>query len=145
MVGSADDLGTRLERDLHDRVVAPHQARRAHWLDAHVSMRVDSEHIDARAAVRHVYELRQRLLLAVVQLDLRVSGEAAEVALPLDERVARREVLREAYERVVDRRVAVWVVLRHHHAHHVRRLPEWTVVPQALLEHGEEDPALHRL
>src|SRR5712692_3495134 len=40
----------------------------------------------------------------------------------------------------IDPRAAV----RHLHALDVRGLPEGTVVPQALLEHREEDPALHR-
>jgi len=53
--------------------------------------------------VRHLHQLGQCLLLAVVKLDF-VLGETPEVALPLDERIARREVLRETDECVVDRR-----------------------------------------
>ena len=44
----------------------------------------------------------------------RVAVDRAEVALAVDERVAQREVLRHAHEGVVDRLVAVGVVLAHH-------------------------------
>src|SRR5206468_855735 len=51
VVRRADDLGAGLERDLHYRIVAADQARRAHRLDAHIAMRVDGEYIDTGAAV----------------------------------------------------------------------------------------------
>ena len=69
----------------------------------------------------------------------------AEVPVPVDERVAQREVLGHARERVVDRLVAVRVVLAHHVADRVRRLPVLAVGPHALGVHAVEDPALHRL
>jgi len=106
---------------------------------------IDGEDLRAQALVRHLDELGERLLIAVVELDLRLAGETAEVPLTLDQRVPRGEVLRQANEGVVDRNVAVRVVLRHHDTDDVRRLPERPVVSQALLEHREEDPALHRL
>src|SRR3712207_8486064 len=46
----------------------------------------------------------------------------SEVALPVDQRLGHREVLRQADERVVDRRVAVRVVLAHHVADDARAL-----------------------
>ena len=145
MVGRAHDLRAGLERHLHDRVAAADQAWRAHRFDAHVAVRVDGEHVDARAAVRHVHELGERLLLAVVELDLRIAGEAAEVPLALDERIARREVLRETHQRVVDRRVPVRVILPHHFADDRRGFPVGPVAAEAHLVHAVEDPALHRL
>ena len=42
-----------------------------------------------------------------------VAVDGAEVALPVHERLAHREVLRHTDDRVVDRRVAVRVVLAH--------------------------------
>ena len=48
----------------------------------------------------------------------RVVVDRAEVPLPVDERVAHREVLCEAHERVVDRLVSVGVVVTHHVADH---------------------------
>jgi hypothetical protein len=51
-----------------------------------------------------------------------VAVDAAEVALTVDQRVAHREVLREPDQRVVDRLVAVRVVLADDVADHARRL-----------------------
>ena len=145
VVGRADDLRARLERHLHDRVVAADEPWRAERLDADVAMCVDREDLRAEAGVGHLDELGERPLFAVVELDLRVTGEATEVPLPLHERRARREILREAHERVVDRDVAVRVVLRHHLADNRGGLPEGPVVPEAHLVHCVEDPALNRL
>ena len=50
----------------------------------------------------------------------RVAVDAAEVPLPVDQRVAQREVLRHAHHRVVDRRVAVGVVVADHVADDAR-------------------------
>jgi hypothetical protein len=108
-------------------------------------VRVDGKDIDTCTAVRHVDELGQRLLLAVVELDLGVAREAAEVALTLHERIARREVLRQTHERVVDRHVAVRVVLPHHLADDGRALSERPVVAQTHLVHAVEDPPLNGL
>ena len=145
VIGRADDLGARNERDLHDRVIALHQTRLAERLDAHVSMRVQGEDLGANAAMHHLDELDERPLLAVHELDLRVAGEASEVPLSLDRWVAHREVLREPREGVVDRHVAVRVVLPHHVADDRRRLAERAVAAKAHLVHRPEDPPLHRL
>ena len=51
--------------------------------------------------------------LGVAHGGRRVAVDGAEVALAVDERVAQREVLRQADERVVERHVAVRVVLAH--------------------------------
>ena len=144
MVRGADDLGAGLERDLYDRVVATDEPRRAQWLDAHVAVGIDREDLGTQALMRHLDELREGLLLAVIELHLCLTREAAKVPLALHQRVPGREVLRETDERVVDRHVAMRVVFRHHHADDIRRLPEWPIVAQPLLEHRVEDPALHR-
>ena len=145
VIGRAEDLGSRLEGQLDDRVVPADKSRGAERLDPDVAVRVDREDLRAEAGVGHLDELGERPLFAVVELDLRVTGEATEVPLPLHERRARREILREAHERVVDRDVAVRVVLRHHLADNRGGLPEGPVVPEAHLVHRVEDPALNRL
>ncbi len=68
-----------------------------------------------------------------------------EVPVPVDQRIAQREVLRHARERVVDRLVAVRVVVRHHVADRVRGLAVLAVGPHALDVHPVEDAPLHRL
>ena len=71
--------------------------------------------------------------------------DRAEVALAVDERRAQREVLRQADERVVDRRVAVRVVLAHHVADDPRALHVAPVGLQAHLVHREEHAAVDGL
>ena len=61
-----------------------------------------------RAARAAIFARRH---LGVAHRPRRVAVDRAEVALAVDQQVAQREVLRHAHERVVDRRVAVRVVL----------------------------------
>ena len=75
----------------------------------------------------------------------RVAVDRAEVPLPVHQRIAEREVLHHADERVVDRLVAVRVVLAQHVAHHGRRLLVRAAGDQAQLVHRVEDAAVHRL
>ncbi len=113
--------------------------------------------LERAVVVRHEVD---RALVDLVEQQLRDRREArfrvthrrravavarAEVALAVDQRVAHREVLRQAHQRVVGRLVAVRVVLAEHVAHHARRLHGLGVVAQAHLVHREQDPALHRL
>ncbi len=74
-----------------------------------------------------------------------VTVERAEVARAVNQRIAQREGLRHAHERVVDRRVAVRMVAPHHVAHDFGALAELLVGGQVLLPHREEDAALHGL
>jgi hypothetical protein len=75
----------------------------------------------------------------------RVVARRAEVAVAVDERVAQRPRLRQAHEGVVDRRVAVRVVVAHDVADDAGALEVAAVRPVAAVEHGVEDPAVHRL
>ena len=75
----------------------------------------------------------------------RVVVDVPEVALAVDERVAKREGLREADERVVDRLVAVRVVGAHHVADHARTLESRSVRLQAGLVHRVENAPMHGL
>ncbi len=83
--------------------------------------------------------------LGVTEGGRSVAVERAEVAVAVDERVAQREVLREANERVVDRRVAVRVELTHHATDDVRALLVLGVERDALVPHAVQNSALHRL
>ena len=75
----------------------------------------------------------------------RVAVDGAEVALAVDERVAQREVLRQADERVVERLVAVRVVLAHHLADDRRALAVRRAGREAHLVHRVQDPPMDRL
>ena len=74
-----------------------------------------------------------------------VAVERSEVAGAVDQRIAQRERLRHAHQRLVDRAVAVRVVVAHHVADHLRALAVLGVGGQVLLPHRVEDAALHRL
>ena len=74
-----------------------------------------------------------------------VAVDRAEVALAVDQHVAQREVLRHAHDRVVDRRVAVRVVLADHVADDARRLLVGPVPVVVQLVHREQHAPVHRL
>ncbi len=101
-----------------------------------------------------------RILVEVVEQVLRHFGEAAfgvargrrrvavdgaEVTLPVDQRQAHGEVLRQAHERVVDRHVAVRVEVAHGVADDLRRLHVLLVPVYAEPLHGVEDAPVHWL
>ena len=75
----------------------------------------------------------------------RVVVDRAEVALAVDQRVAHREVLRQAHERVVDRRVAVRVVVAHHLADDAGALRVAAASGRGRLVHRVEHAAVDRL
>ena len=75
----------------------------------------------------------------------RIAVDRAEIALPVDQRQAHGEILRHAHQRVVDRLVAVRVILAHHVADDARRLDVFLVGRVALLVHRIEDAPVHGL
>ena len=75
----------------------------------------------------------------------RIAVDGAEVPLALDQRIPHRERLRETDERVVDRRVAVRVVVPHDIAHDARGLPGRPVRLKTRLVHCVEDAPVNRL
>ena len=93
----------------------------------------------------HLAGDRREPRLRVAHRGRAVAVDRAEVALAVDERVAHREVLGEADQRVVQGHVAVRVVLAHHLADDRRALAERAGGGQAHLAHREQDPAVHRL
>jgi len=75
----------------------------------------------------------------------RIAVDRAEIALPVDQRQAHRKILRHAHQRVVDRAIAVRVILTHHVADDPRRLDVFLVGRVALLVHRIKDAPVHRL
>ena len=74
-----------------------------------------------------------------------VAVDIAEVALAVNQRVARRKLLGETHEGVVDGLVAVGMVLADDITHHARRLLESLIRIEAELPHGIEYPPMDRL
>ena len=74
-----------------------------------------------------------------------VAVDAAEVALAVDQHVAQAEVLRHAHDGVVDRLVAVRVVLADHVADDARALLVGAVPVVVQLVHREQHAPVHRL
>ena len=74
-----------------------------------------------------------------------IAVDVAEVALPVDQRVAHGEILREAHQRVVDRLVAVRVVVAHHLADDLGALLVAAGGVELQLAHGVEDAPVHGL
>ena len=75
----------------------------------------------------------------------RVAVHRAEVTLPVHQQHAQREVLRHAHQGVVDRLVAVRVILTHHVTDDAGRLHVLLVGRVAALVHGVENAAMHGL
>ena len=71
--------------------------------------------------------------------------DAAEVALRVDEEMTHREVLPHADQGVVDRRVAVGVVVPHDVTDDLGALAVGRPGRDVVLEHRVDDPSLHRL
>ena len=122
------------------------EARREHDRLAVVAVVVRDEVDGVGVEVaQHLARERRQPRLRVPHRGGRVVVDRAEVALAVDERVAHREVLREPDERVVDRRVAVRVVLAHHLADDAGALGVAAVGLQARLVHREQHAPVHRL
>ncbi len=74
-----------------------------------------------------------------------VAVDIAEIALPVDQRIARVEILRQAHQRVVDRLIAVRMEVAHHVADDLGRLLERGAGVEAEQAHAVEDAPVHRL
>ena len=74
-----------------------------------------------------------------------IAVDIAEIALPVDQRIARGEILREAHQRVVDRLVAMRMEIAHHVADDLGGLlgSGSRIEPQQ--PHAVKDAAMHRL
>src|SRR5262249_32887488 len=103
---------------------------RRQFIDAHVSCWQSNARIAGDAVAHGAW---------------RIAVNRAEVALAVDERIAQREWLREPNERVVDRRVAVRVVVAHHVSDDASRLPRRASWLEAALVHGVQHAPVHGL
>ncbi len=76
-----------------------------------------------------------------------IAVDVAEIALAVDQPVALRELLRHAHHGVIDRLVAVGMVLAHDVADHARRFLGFGARPrlQVQLPHAVEQAPVHRL
>ena len=96
--------------------------------------------------LEQLHRQRREPRLGVAVGGRRVAVERAEVAVPVDQRVAQREPLRHAHHRLVDDAVAVRVVLAQHLADDRRALAELGVrIEVQVRVHRVEDAPLHRL
>ena len=71
--------------------------------------------------------------------------DRTEVAVPIDQGQAHREVLGHAHQGVVNRRIAMGVVFAEHLAHHTGAFAVGAVVGEPQLIHGVENAPVHRL
>ena len=94
---------------------------------------------------QHLHRQRSEARLGVAHGGRRVVARRTEVALPVHQRVAQRPRLRHPDEGVVDRRVAVRVVVTHRLGDRARGFRVPAVGPETGVEHGVEHAAVHRL
>ena len=93
----------------------------------------------------HLFGERLEPRLGVAYRRRRIAVDRAEVPLAVDQGIAHVEVLRQAHERVVDRRVAVRVVVADDLADDLRALAVGPVGREAHLAHAVEHAAVRRL
>ena len=149
------DLAQVVRRDAGGH--ADRDAGRAVDQQVRVARREDGRLLRAAVVVRlevdgllldvadHLQRQRRHPALGVPHRGRRVVARRAEVALAVDQRRAHHPGLREPDQGVVDRGVAVGVVLTHDVTDDARALGEAAVGSVAAVEHGVEDPAVHRL
>ena len=74
-----------------------------------------------------------------------IAVDIAEIALAVDQRIARGEILREAHQRVIDRLVAMRMERAHHVADDLGRFLERRAGVEPQQAHAIEDAPVHRL
>ncbi len=74
-----------------------------------------------------------------------IAVDIAEIALPVDQRIARREILREAHQRVIDRLIAVRMEITHHVADDLCRFLESGAGIEPQQPHAVENAPMHGL
>ena len=141
------DVGGHADRDAGRAVdqqvrVARRQDRRLLRAAVVVGLEVDGVLVDV---ADHLQRQRRHPALGVAHRGGGVVARRAEVALAVDQRRAHHPRLRQPDQGVVDRGVAVRVVLTHHVADDARALGEAAVGPVAAVVHRVEHPAVHRL
>ena len=111
---------------------------------APVVVRLEVDRVGVEVA-QHLARQGRQPRFGVPHRGSRIVVDRAEVALAVDQRVAHGEVLRQPHERVVDRRVAVRVVVAHHVADDAGALGVRPVGLQAVLVHREQHAAVDGL
>ncbi len=74
-----------------------------------------------------------------------IAVDIAEIALAVDQRIARGKILRQPHQRVVDRLVAMRMEIAHHVADDLRRLLESRAGIEPQQPHAVEDAPVHGL
>ena len=74
-----------------------------------------------------------------------IAIDIAEITLAIDQRIANREVLGEAHHGIVDRSVAMRVIVTHHFTHDFSTLAIAAVWVQLQLAHAVQNSSLNRL
>ena len=133
------DAGTAVDQQVRD---AAREDRRLLGAAVVVVDEVDGLLVDVG---EHRHRERREPALRVPHRGGGVVARRAEVALPVDQRVAHRPGLGEPHEGVVDRRVAVRVVVAHDVADDAGALHVAAVRAEPGVVHRVEDPAVHRL
>ena len=111
------DAGRTVDQQVGD---ARRQHRRLHFLAVVVRHEIDGFLVDVGQQL--VRDLRSMPALGVAHSRGGVAVDRTEVALAVDQRVAHGKVLRHAHERVVDRGIAVRVILAQHVADDARAI-----------------------
>ena len=155
MIDRFDRLGEVVRRDVrghadgdarrpvHDQVGEPRrQHRRLLQPVVEVGDEVDGVLVDV---LEHRHRDAREARFGVAVRGGRVAVHGAEVALAVHQRVAQREVLHHAHQRVVDRHVAVGVVLAEHVADHRGALLVGAAGDEPQLVHRVQDAAVHGL
>ena len=138
--GHADrDAGRAVDQQVGE---ARRQDRRLLRAAVVVGLEVDGVLVDV---ADHLHRQRRHPALGVAHRGRGVVARRAEVALAVDQRRAHHPRLREPDQGVVDRGVAVRVVLTHDVTDDARALGEAAVGPVAAVVHRVEHPAVHRL
>ena len=133
------DAGRAVDQQVGD---ARRQDRRLLRATVVVGAEVDGVLVDV---THHLHRDGREPALGVTHGGRAVVARRAEVALPVDHRGAHDPRLRQAYEGVVDRGVAVRVVLTHDVTDDARALGESAVGSVAAIEHRVEHAAVHGL
>ena len=107
-----------------------------------VVLKIDSFFVDV---ANHLHGQLRHAALGVTRCGSWVVTRRAKVTLTRNQRVAQVPVLNEANQGVIDRAVAVRVVLTHHVTDYTRTLAELLVWAVATVEHCINHAAVHRL
>ncbi len=138
-VGRHADRNTRRAVDQQVRD-ARRQDRRLHFVAVVVRLEIDRFLVDVGEQL--VADLRHANFGVTHRRGI-VAVDRAEVALPVDQHVAQREVLRHPHDRVVDRRVAVRVIFTDHVTDDTRRLLVRAVPVVVQFVHREQHAPMH--